>query len=107
MAIKSNTIRGVITATTATDILNNTDLVNSYYIGQIDIINKSTATNTIEIIILSGGVEYLLLKSNVERDGSRVTDERKIPYELKPGEKLQAKLKTADATGMIIHVSYI
>jgi len=107
MAIKSNTIRGVITATTATDILNNTDLVNSYYIGQIDIINKSTATNTIEIIILSGGVEYLILKSAVERNGSRVTDERKIPYELKPGEKLQAKLKTADATGMIIHVSYI
>ena len=107
MAIKSNTIRGVITATTATDILNNTDLVNSYYIGQIDIINKSTATNTIEIIILSGGVEYLLLKSNVERDGSRITDERKIPYELKPGEKLQAKLKTADATGMVVHLSYI
>ena len=107
MAIKSNTIRGVITATTATDILNNTDLVNSYYIGQIDIINKSTATNTIEIIILSGGVEYLLLKSTVDIDGSRVTDERKIPYELKPGEKIQAKLKTADATGMIIHVSYI
>ena len=107
MAIKSNTIRGVITATTATDILNNTDLVNSYYIGQIDIINKSTTANTVEIIILSGGVEYLLLKSAVERDGSRVTDERKIPYELKPGEKIQAKLKTADATGMIIHVSYI
>jgi len=107
MAIKSNTIRGVITATTATDILNNTDLVNSYYIGQIDIINKSTTANTVEIIILSGGVEYLILKSAVERNGSRVTDERKIPYELKPGEKLQAKLKTADATGMIIHVSYI
>ena len=107
MAIKSNTIRGVITATTATDILNNTDLVNSYYIGQIDIINKSTTANTVEIIILSGGVAYLLLKSAVERDGSRVTDERKIPYELKPGEKLQAKLKTADATGMVIHVSYI
>lgn len=107
MAIKSNTIRGVITATTATDILNNTDPLNSYYIGQIDIINKSTAMNTIEIIILSGGTEYLLLKSAVERDGSRITDERKIPYELKPGEKIQAKLKTADATGMIIHVSYI
>ena len=107
MAIKSNTIRGVITATTATDILNNTDLVNSYYIGQIDIVNKSTVANTVEIIILSGGVEYLILKSAVERNGSRVTDERKIPYELKPGEKLQAKLKTADATGMIIHVSYI
>jgi len=107
MAIKSNTIRGVITATTATDILNNTDLVNSYYIGQIDIINKSTTANTVEIIILSGGVEYLILKSAVERDGSRITDERKIPYELKPGEKIQAKLKTADATGMIIHVSYI
>ena len=27
--------------------------------------------------------------------------------ELKPGEKIQAKLKTANATGMIIHVSYI
>ena len=107
MAIKSNTIRGAVTTTTATDILNNTDPVNSYYIGQIDIINKSTTANTVEIIILSGGVEYLILKSAVERDGSRVTDERKIPYELKPGEKLQAKLKTADATGMIIHVSYI
>ena len=107
MAIKSNTIRGAVTSASATDILSNTDLVNSYYIGQIDIVNKSTATNTIEILILSGGTEYTLLKSNVERDGSRVTDERKIPYELKPGEKLQAKLKTADATGMIIHVSYI
>jgi len=107
MAIKSNTIRGTVTSTSATDILNNTDPVNSYYIGQIDIINKSTTANTVEIIILSGGVEYLLLKSAVERDGSRVTDERKIPYELKPGEKIQAKLKTADATGMIIHVSYI
>ena len=107
MAIKSNTIRGTVTSTSATDILNNTDPVNSYYIGQIDIINKSTTANTVEIIILSGGVEYLILKSAVERDGSRVTDERKIPYELKPGEKLQAKLKTADATGMIIHVSYI
>lgn len=107
MAIKSNTIRGTVTSTSATDILNNTDPVNSYYIGQIDIINKSTTANTVEIIILSGGVEYLLIKSAVERDGSRVTDERKIPYELKPGEKLQAKLKTADATGMIIHVSYI
>ena len=107
MAIKSNTIRGTVTSTSATDILNNTDPVNSYYIGQIDIINKSTTANTVEIIILSGGVEYLLLKSAVERDGSRVTDERKIPYELKPGEKLQAKLKTADATDMIIHVSYI
>ena len=107
MAIKSNTIRGTVTTTTVTDILNNTDPVNSYYIGQIDIINKSTTANTVEIIILSGGVEYLLLKSAVERDGSRVTDERKIPYELKPGEKLQAKLKTADATVMVIHVSYI
>ena len=107
MAIKSNTIRGTVTTTTVTDILNNTDPVNSYYIGQIDIINKSTTANTVEIIILSGGTEYTLLKSDVERDGSRVTDERKIPYELKPGEKIQAKLKTADATGMIIHVSYI
>ena len=107
MAIKSNTIRGTVTSASATDILNNTDPVNSYYIGQIDIINKSTTENTVEIIILSGGTEYLLLKSTVDRDGSRVTDERKIPYELKPGEKLQAKLKTADATGMIIHVSYI
>ena len=107
MAIKSNTIRGTVTSTSATNILNNTDPVNSYYIGQIDIINKSTTANTVEIIILSGGTEYTLLKSNVERDGSRVTDERKIPYELKPGEKIQAKLKTADATGMIIHVSYI
>ena len=107
MAIKSNTVRGAVTTTTATDILNNTDPVNSYYIGQIDIVNKSTATNTIEILILSGGTEYTLLKSDVERDGSRITDERKIPYELKPGEKIQAKLKTADATGMIIHVSYI
>jgi len=107
MAIKSNTIRGTVTSASATDILNNTDPVNSYYIGQIDIINKSTTANTVEIIILSGGTEYTLLKSDVERDGSRVTDERKIPYELKPGEKIQAKLKTADATGMIIHVSYI
>jgi len=107
MAIKSNTIRGAVTTTTATDILNNTDPVNSYYIGQIDIINKSTTANTVEIIILSGGTEYTLLKSDVERDGSRITDERKIPYELKPGEKLQAKLKTADTTGMVIHVSYI
>ena len=107
MAIKSNTIRGAVTTTTATDILNNTDPLNSYYIGQIDIINKSTTENTVEIIILSGGTEYLLLKSTVDRDGSRVTDERKIPYELKPGEKLQAKLKTANTTGMIIHISYI
>ena len=107
MAIKSNTIRGTVTSTSATDILNNTDPLNSYYIGQIDIINKSTTANTVEVLILSGGTEYTLLKSNVERDGSRVTDERKIPYELKSGEKLQAKLKTADATGMIIHVSYI
>jgi hypothetical protein len=107
MAIKSNTIRGTVTSTSATDILNNTDPVNSYYIGQIDIINKSTTANTVEIIILSGGTEYTLLKSDVERDGSRVTDERKIPYELKPGEKIQAKLKTADATGMVVHLSYI
>ena len=107
MAIKSNTIRGAVTSASATDILNNTDPVNSYYIGQIDIINKSTTANTVEIIILSGGTEYLLLKSTVDRDGSRVTDERKIPYELKPGEKIQAKLKTADATGMVVHLSYI
>ena len=107
MAIKSNTIRGVITTTSFVDILSNTDQVNSLYIGQIDIINKSTTSNTVEIIILSNSTQYLLLKSEIERDGSRVTDERKIPYELKPGEKLQAKLKTADATGMIIHVSYI
>jgi hypothetical protein len=107
MAIKSNTVRGIITATTAADILSNTDPLNSYYIGQIDIVNRSSKSNTVEVVILSGGVAYLLLKSAVERDGSRVTDERKIPYELKPGEKLQAKLKTADATGMIIHVSYI
>ena len=107
MAIKSNTIRGTVTSTSATDILNNTDPVNSYYIGQIDIINKSTTANTVEIIILSDGTEYLLLKSTVDIDGSRVTDERKIPYELKPGEKIQAKLKTTDATGMISHVSYI
>ena len=107
MAIKSNTIRGTVTSASATDILNNTDPVNSYYIGQIDIINKSTTANTVEIIILSGGTEYTLLKSDVERDGSRVTDERKIPYELKPGEKIQAKLTTADATGMVVHLSYI
>jgi hypothetical protein len=107
MAIKSNTIRGAITTTSFVDILSNTDQVNSLYIGQIDIINKSTTSNTVEIIILSNSTQYLLLKSEIERDGSRVTDERKIPYELKPGEKLQAKLKTADATGMIIHVSYI
>jgi len=107
MAIKSKTIRKVITATTSTDVLANNEIYSSLYIGQIDIINKSTTANTVEIIILSGGTEYTLLKSDVERDGSRVTDERKIPYELKPGEKIQAKLKTADATGMIIHVSYI
>jgi len=107
MAINSNTIRGIITSTSYTDILNNTNPVNSYYIGQIDIVNRSSNSNTVEVVILSGGVAYLLLKSDVERNGSRVTDERKIPYELKPGEKIQAKLKTADATGMIIHVSYI
>jgi len=107
MAIKSNTIRGTVTSTSATDILNNTDPENSFYIGQIDIINKSTTANTVEILILSGGTEYTLLKSYIEENGSRITDERKIPYELKPGEKLQAKLKTANATGMIIHVSYI
>ena len=27
--------------------------------------------------------------------------------DLKPGEKIQAKLKTADATGMVVHLSYI
>lgn len=107
MAIKSNTKRVVITTTTATDVLENSTVVDGMYIGQIDVINKSTNSNTIELSILSGGVEYPLLKSVVAQNGSRLSDERKIPYELKLGEILQAKLATADATGMVIHVSYM
>lgn len=107
MAIKSKTNQAVITATTATDVLVNGTIVDGMYIGQIDVINKSTVSNVIELIILSGGVEYLLLMATVERDGSRLSDERKIPYELKLGEKLQARLKTANATGMTVHVSYL
>lgn len=107
MAIKSKTNQAVITATTAADVLVNSTVADGMYIGQIDVINKSTASNTIELLILSGGVEYLLLKAVVEQNGSRVTDERKIPYELKLGDKLQARLATSNVTGMVVHVSYM
>lgn len=107
MAIKSKTKQKIITDAVFSDVLENTNTYDSLYVGQIDVLNKSTNTNTIELVILSGGVEYLLLRAVVEQNGSRVSDERKIPYELKPNEKLQAKLATADTTGMVVHVSYL
>jgi hypothetical protein len=107
MAIKSKTVRAAVTGTSYIDVLINANVYDPLYIGQIDVVNKSTTDNTIEISVLSGGENYPLLKILVQRDYSRVTDERKIPYTLQPNEKIQAKLMTADATGMVVHLSYI
>jgi len=107
MAIKSNTIRGAVTTTSYIDILTNNNPTDSLYIGQIDIINQSTAILTVTVSLLSGESSYILLSGSVNINGSRLTDERKIPYELKPGEKIQAKLSTANATGCRVHISYI
>ena len=107
MAIKSNTIRGNVTTTSYTDILTNNNLEDSLYIGQIDIINPSATALNVTVSLLSQSTNYILITGIVNTNGSRLSDERKIPYELKPGEKIQAKLLANDATGCTVHISYI
>lgn len=98
-----------VTDAVAQDVLENTEVYKSWHIGQINILNNSQAANEVYVSVLEsdGTTRRMLLAGNINGNFSRITDERKVPTELKPGWKVQVWLGTADAAGMDVEVAYL
>lgn len=71
-------------------------------IGQIDILNYGSSAAWVQICIPSGSP---YIGFNLPSTWSRLTDTRKVPYVLKPGESITAYSGVDNS--VIVHVTYM
>lgn len=106
-SVNSKTVRTLVNSTSPIAICTNGNPSKSLYIGQIDIVNLSAVPNTIDLLFGTIDSYGTFQRITIEGNFSRYTDERKIPYEVLPGSSILARLGSANAGGMVCHVSYM